>query len=504
MDKIFELRIEEDDDISGIDSISLVSEPAIDVNWIAFNKEKPQEFHIPEGEDQKYLDLLMSKGQSEEELFADGWELDTEDFISSSPNSPSEEDTKQYLIRYKYILNPKASGAPVKSTTRAFCKDLLAKNFVFRVEDILNITNDQGSSAADWRGGYNCRHLWQQIKYKKDTKIINKGSVTKGRVDGGESLEILGYTQNDTRVPAHPSFSKESFDKISIDYDDTLSTARGKDIARNLIKQGNDVIVITRRQESDLGPVYQAAKDLGIPRDKVYATNGKLKWETIKRLGVQKHIDNNPDELKAIKENLPDVKTEQFDYDVTGLPVYKDPGLLRTGKTENRYAEVFDDFKGELKQSQRFATDTEKHIVLGPAMIPDMKIFRKDNQGNPYYVFFSADTIKMICEKYMKNKFIDNNDLEHDGQAASDVYVFESWIKESMDYDKGNAYGFSDLPVGTWFVSMKINNPKVWEDIKNKTLNGFSVSGFFEEVAQFCREEMFLKEVAKIIKNIKE
>jgi hypothetical protein len=38
-DKVFELRIEEDDDISGIDSISLVDEPAIEVNWMFFNKE---------------------------------------------------------------------------------------------------------------------------------------------------------------------------------------------------------------------------------------------------------------------------------------------------------------------------------------------------------------------------------------------------------------------------------------------------------------------------------
>ena len=41
--------------------------------------------------------------------------------------------------------------------------------------------------------------------------------------------------------------------------------------------------------------------------------DGKLKWEMIKRLGIKKHIDNNPDELKAIKENLPDVIAEKFE-----------------------------------------------------------------------------------------------------------------------------------------------------------------------------------------------
>jgi len=46
-EKIFELKIQEDDEISGIDSISLVDEPAIMVNWIAFKKELQEDFHIP-------------------------------------------------------------------------------------------------------------------------------------------------------------------------------------------------------------------------------------------------------------------------------------------------------------------------------------------------------------------------------------------------------------------------------------------------------------------------
>jgi len=29
-------------------------------------------------------------------------------------------------------------------------------------------------------------------------------------------------------------------------------------------------------------------------------------------LGIKKHYDNNPDEIKAIKENLPEVIAEKF------------------------------------------------------------------------------------------------------------------------------------------------------------------------------------------------
>jgi hypothetical protein len=155
----------------------------------------------------------------------------------------------------------------------------------------------------------------------------------------------------------------------------------------------------------------------------------------------------------------------------------------------------------EKMSKQMFQTDDEKRIVVGAAMVPDLKIFRKDKQGNPYHVYFSAETIKMIAEKYMRNKYIDNNDTEHNGKAANDVYVVESWIKEDEE-DKSNKYGFADLPIGTWFVSMKVRNDEVWRRIKSKELNGFSVSGYFEEIEQFYKEQEFLREVAKILKDL--
>ena len=213
-DKIYELRIDEEDDISGIDSISLVDEPAIEVNWVAFNKHKhsatQEHFDIPDGEDMNFSSRIIEKGHLEEELFNNGWEVARQDFVSSSPNTPSFEDTEERLIRYKYVLNPEAPGAPIKETTRDFCRELLNKNFVYRVEDLERITNDLGSSALVWRGSYNCRHKWMKIEYRRGTDIVNKGSITKGRIDGEESYDVLGYPQPDTRVPGKASFGYDN------------------------------------------------------------------------------------------------------------------------------------------------------------------------------------------------------------------------------------------------------------------------------------------------------
>jgi len=58
--------------------------------------------------------------------------------------------------------------------------------------------------------------------------------------------------------------------KVSIDFDDTLSTPQGQALAKRLISQGKDVYIITRRQPIMYNAVYDVADKLGIPRSKVY------------------------------------------------------------------------------------------------------------------------------------------------------------------------------------------------------------------------------------------
>jgi hypothetical protein len=99
--------------------------------------------------------------------------------------------------------------------------------------------------------------------------------------------------------------------KVSFDFDETLSTQRGQDIAKRLMNDNKTVYIITRRQESDSKEVYKVADELGIPRSRVYFTNGSLKWETVKRLEIGTHYDNNQNEVDKIRENT-DAKAIKF------------------------------------------------------------------------------------------------------------------------------------------------------------------------------------------------
>ena len=128
----------------------------------------------------------------------------------------------------------------------------------------------------------------------------------------------------------------------------------------------------------------------------------------------------------------------------------------------------------------QFATDSEQQMVVGPLMIPDKLIFRVDESDEPYYVYFSKDTVINIANKMMKSKLLDAVNLEHDPESPVDGYMVESWIITDTEHDKSRAYGFN-FPEGTWMGMYKIEDPAVWEMVKQKIVTGFSIEGFFAD-----------------------
>lgn len=95
--------------------------------------------------------------------------------------------------------------------------------------------------------------------------------------------------------------------KVSIDYDDVLSTDKGKELAKRLISEGVTLYIISARRDNE--GILGVAKDLGIPESRVYATgSNKAKVEKIKELGIVKHYDNNPDVISEVNKISKGVK----------------------------------------------------------------------------------------------------------------------------------------------------------------------------------------------------
>ena len=144
----------------------------------------------------------------------------------------------------------------------------------------------------------------------------------------------------------------------------------------------------------------------------------------------------------------------------------------------------------------------EQRIVTGALMIADLPIYRRD-EDEEYYVSFSAAEIKKIVQRFFKKGYQSKVNVEH-ATPVDGVYMFESFI---IDREKGimPPKGFEDISNGSWFGSFKVDNDKIWNEVKAGTFKGFSVEGLFryEKTNKvITQEEQIMQQIFKILSQI--
>ncbi len=116
---------------------------------------------------------------------------------------------------------------------------------------------------------------------------------------------------------------------------------------------------------------------------------------------------------------------------------------------------------------------------MGAALVPNKNIYRRNGEDE-YYIFFSEDTVRKASELFLMRGNQNKSTLEHQAELYG-LSVVESWIIEDDVHDKSRKYNM-DLPVGTWMVSMKVNNDEVWNNyVKTGLVKGFSIEGYFTD-----------------------
>ena len=127
------------------------------------------------------------------------------------------------------------------------------------------------------------------------------------------------------------------------------------------------------------------------------------------------------------------------------------------------------------KEPEKFnfkVTDDEKHIVTGIALRCNVPIYRVSPDGTEYYVLFTKETVEHIMQKFAKDNNGFNISIQHE-LDVKDCYVVESYL---INKERGIVpQEFSDIEDGSWVVSVKIENPKVWQYIKEGNCSGFSI-----------------------------
>lgn len=144
----------------------------------------------------------------------------------------------------------------------------------------------------------------------------------------------------------------------------------------------------------------------------------------------------------------------------------------------------------------------DRRIVSGVIMLANTPIYRNDNINGEYNVVFTPDTIYKIVQRVFKKGFQNNVNLNHSQQLIlTNTGLFESFISDST---RGilPMKGYEDVPEGSWFGSMFVEDDDAWQKVKAKEINGFSVEGIFEYV-KMNQQKNILNEIKNILSQVK-
>ena len=162
-------------------------------------------------------------------------------------------------------------------------------------------------------------------------------------------------------------------------------------------------------------------------------------------------------------------------------------------------------FSKDGKSEIKFATvDGDKRTIVAPVLIPEKKILRIDeNTGEEYNVFLSAETIEKAAQKFLQNGYQHKATFEHGENIDGEVTVVESWVSKSSTKDKSALYFNRAFPVGTWFVTFKVNDEDLWQNyIKTGVVKAVSIEGIFGHSLVHAKEAVSMWD--KDIKDLTE
>jgi len=185
---------------------------------------------------------------------------------------------------------------------------------------------------------------------------------------------------------------------------------------------------------------------------------------------------------KLDKDKLPVYEIVIDDNDNTGISLIslvEEPAIVMKGML----------FSEEKTMMSFKEVDGDKQEIVGPALIPNMKIYREDEKYGQYYVVFTKETIEKMVEKF--NKYGSNRriNIDHSNEMV-DGFIMEDWIVEDPVYDKSRKYGF-EVPVGTYMIKVKIEDKDFWmSEVKENGKFGFSIEGLLgQQLVSLSKQE---------------
>ena len=524
--KIIELLIDELEELTGFDAVALVNQPAIEAGFHAFNSKEVDDaiaFQvIKSAMKDQFVDRLPGESQDDylgrciPKLIGEGYDQDQATAICYDSLSLSSEDKKKIEFE-SYTDYPESATNAAKralewrdghpdqgcgtrvgwaranqlANREPISEETIARMASFarhlQHEDVPYSEGCGGLMVDAWGGRAGIEWasnkleeiregLSQEFNHFDNLPINIQEKLLETLADKGfsykdieEEYEILDSPKETFGLPTKSSanpdgYTNDTRGSYKILYQYKVSPGKGAPIQENsraFCKRLIDLNLLFRKEDIDRMTVTGAnSEEFGVYDIFTYkgSYNCRHYWKKVyvyqKKEGVG---------LLEVAGLLLDQSAKNIEDAGGG------PGNVQSPNAVVAFGKQF-----------KFVTDGDQMRVVGPLMIPEKLIFRVDEDNEPYFVYFSQDTIKKIAYKMMKEKRLDEVNLEHDQDTKVSGYLEESWIIEDPESDKQNAFGFN-FPKGTWMGQYKIEDPEVWKMVKNGTLTGFSIEGYFAD-----------------------
>jgi hypothetical protein len=149
----------------------------------------------------------------------------------------------------------------------------------------------------------------------------------------------------------------------------------------------------------------------------------------------------------------------------------------------------------------KFKTHNEdKRILAGALMVADFPMYRNMN-GKEFFVKFSSETIEQLADRMVLNNKLTAFNFEHDAKKElADMHIQQFFIINT-ELGVNTPIGFEELPNGSLFAFVKVNNEQVWNDyVKTGIVKGFSIEGNFATKEEFSEQQIIneLEQINKI------
>mgnify|MGYP003635598083 FL=1 len=147
--------------------------------------------------------------------------------------------------------------------------------------------------------------------------------------------------------------------------------------------------------------------------------------------------------------------------------------------------------------------DKKRKVVVGYALIPDLKIPRYKD-GKEFNIVMSKETVALAAKLYMSNLNGANVTSQHE-KPVQGCCVIESWIIEDAKNDKANIYNLEPAPKGgEWVVMMSLTDEE-YSKVEDGEYNGFSIEAMFQgfdalEQSKELTEDDLIEKIKELLK----